>query len=371
MEASVNQSSPRAPRLRRVIIGLVAGLALLDLGVLATRDVWRRHDPDDYRERLLACRAGAWDCVLVGGSPVSEGVDPALLEGLCWRGEPLAKVFNLGLPGGSTTDVWHAAAHGITERPRLLVYGITASDINDTRRNDKGPRRLVAAADLVPWWRLRPANGWFCTRNYLRGQISQAWSLYEHRHGLRLWLARQWPDLAPEAAAQAEHKLRTSAAIVANGYAPFEGWRTSRLDLIYQRGHRPPAFDFLSNFQMGGHLRYLERLIDWAEEGGTALVLVDMPVSAELEQKRHAAIFSQYRAALAELARRRRVPVIDGSRGAVGLTDEHFCDLIHLNVWGTRRFTTWLRGQLAGPLEATAWAGLAPPEDGATKGGGP
>jgi hypothetical protein len=116
MEASVNQSSPRAPRLRRVIIGLVAGLALLDLGVLATRDVWRRHDPDDYRERLLACRAGAWDCVLVGGSPVSEGVDPALLEGLCWRGEPLAKVFNLGLPGGSTTDVWHAAAHGITDR---------------------------------------------------------------------------------------------------------------------------------------------------------------------------------------------------------------------------------------------------------------
>src|SRR5262249_21938690 len=114
----------------RVLLYLGLGLLALDILVARFHRVWQTYSPDDYAERVENCRCQAPDLVVIGGSPVSEGVDPAPLAGMRWRGHVIAHPYNLGLPGATTLEVWHAVEHGLTCAPRLLVYGITASDLN-------------------------------------------------------------------------------------------------------------------------------------------------------------------------------------------------------------------------------------------------
>src|SRR5262249_1201357 len=63
----------------RVILFFLAGLLSLDILVHAARAIWNAYDPDDYLERLEGCRNRPHDLVLLGGSPMSEGVDPDVL----------------------------------------------------------------------------------------------------------------------------------------------------------------------------------------------------------------------------------------------------------------------------------------------------
>ncbi|HET6573999.1 MAG TPA: hypothetical protein VFG68_10385, partial [Fimbriiglobus sp.] len=42
-----------------------------------------------------------------------------------------------------------------------------------------------------------------------------------------------------------------------------------------------------------------------------------------------------------------QVTVLRATREAVGLTDRHFADLIHLNAVGARMLSEWLRDRLA------------------------
>ena len=93
-------------------------------------------------------------------------------------------------------------------------------------------------------------------------------------------------------------------------------------------------------------------MLDWSERQGIPLVLVDMPVSGDLEH-RFRAEFAQYEACLADLERTRSVRVLRGNREAIGLTDAHFGDLIHLNAEGTARFCTWLRKELTTKTQST------------------
>src|SRR5262249_44528944 len=88
-------------------LGGAGGAAAVDLAVFAQRAVWRAYAPDEYRERVHGCRRCPRDLVVVGGSPVAEGIEPAALVGLPWRGEPLERVYNLGLCGATTSEVWH------------------------------------------------------------------------------------------------------------------------------------------------------------------------------------------------------------------------------------------------------------------------
>jgi hypothetical protein len=93
----------------------------------------------------------------------------------------------------------------------------------------------------------------------------------------------------------------------------------------------------------------VHRLIDWARQHSTDIVLVDMPVSADLDEIRSPEVFARYRQALAEVERVEGVRVLRASRAAVGLGDEDFGDLIHLNARGSARFSAWLRRQLEEP----------------------
>lgn len=353
-----NTPTPKSPslfrRIRRyrVIAFFLLGLVGLDLLLLATNANWRAYDPDDYLERLENCRSRSHDLVIVGGSPVSEGIDPELLKGLSWRGQSVERPFNLGLPGATTSEVWHAVKHGLPTPPRLLVYGITASDVNDSRYEPHGTRSLMDFEDLKDWVRRRPESREWVIRHYAEERAGSAWQLYSNRNAIRMWAADQvaavFPEAFPGAAEEARKNLRRQEELCCvNGFAPELVLRDKRLDVRRPTGELGQRFAFLDGYCIGGHLKYLHRLLDWAEQNHVSVVLVDMPVPAELDEQMHPQAFVTYRAALREVSQQRRVPLLWANRTATGIGDPDFADRIHLNAQGTARLSSWLRTELA------------------------
>lgn len=336
----------------RVVVYLVLGLIAIEGAVAVGRDRWRAYDPDEYREKPRRCRRQERDFVFVGGSPVCEGLDPSALVGLNWHGQPLERGYNLGLSGATTSEIWHAVAHGLSAPPRLMVYGITASDLNDSRDEPHGPRVLMTASDVATWIRLRPQAASWCAKHFVRGRLHRAWSLYHFRNGLRLWTADQMESLIPgictEAAEEGREGLRYAASLRnPDGFSPRPNFREGSLTHMKRLNRLPERFPFLEKYQLGGHLIYLHRLLDWAETNQVDLVLLDMPVSADLEELRFPEAFAAYRAALEQVERERGAPVLRATRSAVGLTDDDFADLIHLNQHGATRLSHWMRDRLS------------------------
>ena len=343
----------------RVLLYLVLGLVVLDLVIAAFRDVWRAYDPDDYLERVHGCQDQPIDLVVVGGSPVSEGIDPKVLAGVEWRGTSLERAYNLGLPGATTSEIWHAVEHGVTHPPRLLVYGITASDINDDRQEPHGPRSLMSVQDVLDWVGHRPSTAKWVARQFAQGQLIRLWQLYRYRNGIRLWAADQveklWPGAFPDAVVEARQNLHYATAMRGGtGYAPNPTFQGCKFERFCCAGGLSVGFNFLERYRIGEHLQYVHRLIDWAESQGVSIVLVDMPVNAYLDERLYPQAFASYRQALAEVERTRGVTVIRAGRQTVGLDEGDFADLIHLNVRGAARFSTWLRQALSDSDTRTA-----------------
>lgn len=353
---------------------MLLGLIGIDIGVRAMSDIWERHSPDDYAERVNGCAAARRDFVAVGGSTVGEGIIPEALSGFHWHGEGLTDGYAVGLPGATTSDVYHAVLRSCPTPPKLLVYGITASDINDSRHEPHGPHSLMAWSDLRTWVELRPESAEWVARHFVQGQLSRVWAAYHYQHGIRMWAAHNAAELVPgccpDAAREAEELRNYSRNLRAGrGYAPAAGFVNTSYAEVKRVGGTSPPFAFLDKYRTGSHLKYLHRLLDWAAERGTAVVLVDMPITADLEAK-YPAEFAEYRARLAELEANRGVRVIRTSRTAVGLDDSHFADVIHLNANGAKKLSAWLKDELDG-IDTDRRSELHVHHDDRTEGVGP
>jgi hypothetical protein len=323
----------------------------MDTVIGANHDLWQAVDPTDYRDRVGDCRRRQPDLLVIGGSPAQYAIDPAVFAGMRWHGQALERPFNLALPLATTSEVFHATERAADVPPRLLVYGITATDLNDGRRVSEGPEWLMSLPDVVRWGRCHPRSARWCVHHYLLGKCERAWRLFEYRNGIRLWAAHlaeeYWHGCCPEPAAEAEIGLILRPGLTEMGFRPPPDARYSRLDQLKAAGSYGPPFPYLDSFRMGEHLTYLHHLIDWATAHDVSLVLVDMPVSADLEERMFPWEFKAYRAALDEVARTRGVPVLWASRQALDLNDTDFADIIHLNSTGAARLSDWLRRALA------------------------
>ena len=232
MPDSPASQPPRRNRLRPVVLFVLA-LVGIDLVVRSFRDAWERHSPDDYAERVRGCQKRPQDFVIVGGSPVSEGLDPDVIAGVRWNGDELRHGYAVGLPGGTTAETFHALRHGCVAPPKLVVYGITASDLNDARNEPHGPYTLMSWGDWAEWVRDRPEGRSWVTRRFLEGQLRKTWAVFRYRYGIRMWAATtaddHFPGCCPEAAKEARGNLRYIDALRGgNGYAP-ASWPQSPL----------------------------------------------------------------------------------------------------------------------------------------------
>jgi len=346
-------AQPRPPGFlarNRTTILFVLFLILGDFGVGLLAPLWDRYSPDEYTTRIGGCAVRPRDVVFVGGSPVAEGIDPSVIAGINWRGHSLTSAYAVGLHGGTTTDVYHATKLACPTPPRLIVYGLTATDLNDGRNEPHGTRDLLGPADVIEVARTRPEVGEWTARHYLEEKVNKAANIYRYRHGIRMWAATQadaiFPGSCPDTIREAD-KLRTHAADLARGtgYAPLELYTHINYAQLKATNVAPPPFNYLDHFHTGSHVKYLHKFADWCTANNIELILVDMPTTADLEVK-YAAEFAEYRERLAEVERARGLRVLWQTRVSAGLTDEHFGDLIHMRQEGCRQFSLWLRKQL-------------------------
>jgi hypothetical protein len=358
--------APHEPtRLRtrlRTLILFILTLVALDLLIHLNRKTWVAHSPDGYLERVTKCASEPRDLVFIGGSTIAEGINPTGVGPIPWQGRTLANHYAVGLSGGTTSDIYFAAIHACPTPPSLLVYGITASDINDSRHEPHGPHSLMNWADVQDWRATRPEAAEWVTRHYLRGQADQVWAAYRYRHGIRMWAAklgdRFIPGSSPEAFTEMERQRQTADWLKhGNGYAPTQWFAQRRYDQMKAGGWQQPPFEYLAQYRTGSHWKYLHRLIDWCEDHGTKLILIDMPTTADLEL-RHPAEFAEFRLRLADLERERGLKIFRASQEATGLTDEHFADLIHLNLSGCEKLSAWVKTKLTPKQEADTPRGL-------------
>jgi hypothetical protein len=350
-ETLTGKNGPALSYPYRLAVYLVLALAAVEGLVAANGRMWRAYDPNPYRERLEGCREQAWDLVVIGGSPAMDGFDPAVLAGLRWQGHTLDRVYNLSLPLATTAEVFHAVEHGLPVPPRLLLYGITATDFHDDRVEPLGPRQLMDLRDVVRWGWSRPGAVLWCARHFVKGRLERLWKLWYYREGIRRWAADQaercWPGVCPVAAQEARAGLAQSAALCSgHGFLQPIAATGANYDRQKASGAVASRFRFLENYRLG-YLDYLDRLLVWAGRRGVSVALVDLPVPADLEERLYPQVFAAYRAALAEVQRARGVCVLHATRQAVGLTDADFMDQIHLNVSGTARLSAWVRNRLS------------------------
>lgn len=340
-------------RLWRIIAGLVFGLIFVDRLVYSAGDTFERYAPDDYLEKVAACANRRPDFVVLGGSPVAEGIDPDLLTGIHRAGVPLGRGYALGLNGGTTTDFFHALGRACPEPPRLLIYGVSATDWNDARNEPHGPYSLMTVGDVVRCHSIRPdAAGWV-TKHFLEGRLARATALFRYRNGIRLWAAEQvdavWPGSCPESTRDARSTAAyTDALRSGTGYAPTPWFAGRRYDLVKAAGDPGPPFGFLDKYRTGSHLKYHDQILARARANGVAVVIVDMPVTADLEQ-RYPDVYAGHQSRIIEWEARGPEPVLRATREAVGLTDADFADIIHLNGVGAAKLSRWLRERLDEP----------------------
>jgi hypothetical protein len=336
----------------RVVVFFLLALIALDFLVAAHSRLWREYDPDAYIERLEACRRQPWDLVVVGGSPVMYGVNPSVLSGVAYRGQALDRVYTLGLPLATASEIDLAVEHDLPGAPpRLLVYGVSATDYNEDRVEPYGPRRLMTSGDVLRWSWDRPEASVWAVRHFVQQHTESLWNLYSYRYGIRLWAAdeveRLCPGVCPEAAAAARMALENSAALrSSHGFQTVPASPDGRLDCLKDAGKVDPTFPFMEHYRIDGYLRNLHRIMDQAARRRIPLLLVDMPVSADLDQRMYSHEYTAYRAALAAAAQSQGVRVLYATREAVGLTDADFADVVHLNAAGADRLSAWLRRQL-------------------------
>ncbi len=334
-----------------MLIFFLAGLLALDQFVGAHARLWLTYAPEFYRKRLAGCRERPHELVIVGSSPAMCGLDPDLLVGMEWQGRPVASAFNAGIVLATSSEVWEEVEHGLASSPpRLLIYGITASDLNESRVEPEGPRALMDVHDLADWLRLRPKDAPWTLRHFAGDRVGRLWNLYYYRDGIRLWAAdhldRVCPGLCPELAADA--RIRADHGELVSRGEPISAApdRAGRLDCLKADGAIARWFPFLDNYRLGAHLVHLNRMLDWAAARGVPVVLVDLPVSADLDEQLCPEQFATYRQALAELERTRGVRVLRASRAATGIGDPEFADWVHLNADGMARLTRWVRQEL-------------------------
>ncbi len=344
------ENTPAPPRIRRgrVLLWSAALLVGFDFLIGAFDSTWKKYSPDEYALRAEGCAQVPRDIVFAGGSPVAEGIDPDIIGHLMWHGREVGNYSSLGLSGGTTSDIYFGLRHACPTAPKVLVYGCTASDLNDSRHEPHGVQSIMTRSDVEDWRRTRPEAGEWVARHYAKGKLAKASALNEHRFGIRMWAARECERLAPgscpESAAEAQRQRDLDDALHAGcGFAPTKYYQFRRYDHWKEAGWVAPPFAYLANYKTGSHLKYLHRMLDWAEANDADVILIDMPVTADLEA-RHPAEFAEYRKLLAEVGRNRGAAILDG-RGA-DLSDAHFADLIHMNCSGTARFSVWLRGVL-------------------------
>ncbi|NND01940.1 MAG: hypothetical protein HKN91_04065 [Acidimicrobiia bacterium] len=294
---------------------------------------WGNEDTDLKIEQIeVIAASGGVDVVFIGSSIVNVGFDPAqFIEQSAWAGS----AYNASLIGSTPQlqERWTVDVVLPSLQPKVIVVGVTSRSFNDNARN--------------------PAIAY---NSYMKSQGRASW-VGEANPAERIAAA-----LARNSAlARLKPRLRQPTALAAaSGSAQPEvtitdlGNERTRADdrYTFKQGYRQRIRTrALNDFEMGGiQVESLERLVAAAEDAGTTVVLVNMPVYEPDHMRLHPnnrEDFDAYLAVVAAFADAQAVGLLQppGTPWRRGL----FADTLHVNGTGTERLTRWLARVLEPP----------------------
>lgn len=344
------QDSPRRWPSLRPLGWLLLGFLGLELLVRLLKPVWQDYSPDDYALRVERCAQQPRDIVFTGGSPVSEGIDPAIVTPFKWRHQQLQNGFAVGLPGGTTTDVYYALQRACPIWPKVLLYGMAPSDLNDSRNEPHGPASLMTVADWYEAIQVRRDARTWLTKHFWQNCLAESSALWQSRYAWRMcaadWFATVFPGSCPEAQEEAQRQTDYATRLrTGNGYAPAQYFQNRAYSDMKAGGWVAPPFEYLAKYRTGSHLKYLSKLHERCQANNCELVILEMPLTKDLED-RHDSEVRQFREVLRQLCSEKKIPRLVATRTATELDDRHFADLIHLNSAGAERLSRWLKSEL-------------------------
>ena len=171
--------------------------------------------------------------------------------------------------------------------------------------------------------------------------MTRLWQLYRYRNAIRMWATDcaegWWPGFAPAAAAEMrQYRAYAEAMQRPDGYAPNPGFREATPGPAQGRRHSLRLVSHSSTVTAWASKPFTSTGCSaWAAEAKVPVVLIDMPVSCDLQDGLHAAAFATYRRWLAGVEHDKSLRVHSRAhRDTVGLTDADFADFIHLNSQG-------------------------------------
>ena len=123
------------------------------------------------------------------------------------------------------------------------MYGITASDINDSRHEPHGANSLLTLADVRDWQQTRPDAAEWVTRHYWQSRLGEMSATFRHRHGVKLWAGTVadglWPGCCPETLAGASTSFADAAPRPTAARRPEAAGTAARPRQSRQAGARP------------------------------------------------------------------------------------------------------------------------------------
>jgi hypothetical protein len=363
LDEPVAATSTVRSRVILVISSIVATLVAVNVLVVLLEPymLWVvRYDQQHTAARIVEYYAAPPpDIIFMGTSRALSGFDPTVVEQEIESQTGVhTYAHNMGLTGG-TIEIHYLMLKNIIrddKKPKVIVYGLTDSEFVPVP---------VSPVDYLPYTNvlLRPDDFWKFSGNTIESKIAfwvkQILPIYRDRRILMDALSIAFNPYDPAHkyfAPGPDHKDPSS-----NGFIPGSG--DARATASWLDENRREYAPILGGFKFDyTRLDTLDKFIDLADSRGIKVVLVTMPVDAELRKLwDNDQRIDEFRAALQVVAGEHGVPLLDLYRGWDGFPEDGLWDYHHLNEVGAGAVSKLVADTELVPLFGGAAVAQAPP----------
>jgi len=361
--------APWRRMLPRVAI-VLAALALIDVAVRclvppeALLD-FTHHEEAVYGVKLAQFKSAPTpDVVFLGSSRVRDGMVPEVFSGFLskeWK-RP-ARVYNLGLINAKAEEyLTIVRSHLPDPGPRLVVLGITGSEVVNVHDFQYASRFLWTLPDALDWLRRVPAAHFDVAHveHFLENELCRGWYVFGHRDALREMLldtlVSRFGVPLPVAAGgtdnMGQNKKLRDYVLAADGYqAPPLTPQGSLARRIVEAPQllKIPERELEASPEMleGARFTELREIAALLDARGSRLALVEMPVSPYLQERNPVLHGQVFRDRMEQLAQELGCVWVPMPPEETQLSNRTYGDVNHLTEVGAKRYTRLLFERLS------------------------
>jgi len=366
--SSTSSSKPRAGApwglLTAAVLVLVLELVLRLLNPTGAVARYSAGHEFAYRAVPFEIQQGVGDVVIVGSSRARRGVlAPLLREALEKRGLPSSvKNFSLNAAQAEELELVVRQLVEAQPRPKLLVWAITARELEERERRPSSYVRYLARPTH---WVSARREGRAGVDGYLPEAIrneAARWSyVARSRFAVRHLLSGRGTEDDED---QVVESLAGAFVPTSAAPTPMQGAMPSSALSSKRNASRKVSSARIKkylgdaytqrNWPHNYQAEHLESAVREARRLGVPVLLVEIPVSDQLEKQMPRGTQKKFRRYLAEVGRRHQVPFVPVQDLAASFEPRDFLEYSHLNYRGSVKYTEALAPLVIQGLEAQA-----------------